>query len=581
MKKYNLILTVILAIFIFGCDDDFLDKTPGSSVTLANFLNNKQEFDLYANQWYSWFSKPVGQGRTAMWNWDDETDNHIPRDFNAFSSGSTNINSVPPTFDGGAWAIGSGFNRIRSVNIALDALESAADLSEGERNEIEGEARFFKAWTYFDKVRRFGDVPWYENSFNETDLEQVFKPRDSRILVINNIIDELDFAIENLPASNSGRIHKYVAMALKARVCLFEGTFEKYHNISGGNPNQLLQLAADTAKQLIDEGGYSLHTAGGNPLAYKDYFSLQNKASSPETIYNIAYSIDEGLFNWSTWYLSDLARTGLSKELADDYLDINGDPIALSTVFDPVTDYDNLELEVANRDPRFAMTVMLPGDIIFTDSDGFEVTVPQLNSDNPSGYNIHKFVVKDEGSPINNRQGEDSFHLFRLGEMYLIYAEALAELGTITQSDVDESINLLRDRAGMPDMVLADLVRDSDSDFDGSFSPIGAVSVAIDEIRRERRIELACEGFRKDDLMRWKAGALMTKPVVGAKLNEIWHPNAVSVEGILTNAEGFIVPSYFTTPRTWDENKNYLYPIPPGEIALYPNGELIQNTGWE
>ncbi len=575
MKSFKIILAFSLA-FIMGCDDEFLEKTPETSITLANFLNTKQEFELFANQWYNYFPKPSGQGRSAMWNWDDETDNHLPRNLNLFSSGGLTINSVPPGFDGGGW----NFGRIRSVNIALAALDKENDLSEDERKVIEGEIRFFKAYLYFDKVRRFGDVPWLEQEITETDTEELYKSRDSRVLVVNNIIDDLDFAIANLPARNGGRIHRYAALALKARICLFEGTFEKYHNVPGGNPNQFLQLAATTANDIIENGPYALHTIGGPTAAYRDYFSLKDKSSSKETIFNIGYNIDEGLFNWSTWYISALARTGISKELADDYLDTNGDPIALSKLFDSTTDYNSLETEVANRDPRFAQTVMLPGDVIFNDSNGVTVTVPLLDQEFPTGYNIHKFVVKDVGNPIQNRQGEDSFPLFRLGEVYLIYAEALAELGTITQNDVDKSVNLLRDRVGMPHMVLADLVRDPDSDFDGSFSSIEAVSITIDEIRRERRVELACEGFRKDDLMRWKAGSLMTKPVIGAKLNEVWHPNALST-GVIVNDEGFILPTYHATPRVWDEGKNYLYPIPPSQIGLYENGELTQNPGWE
>ncbi|MCY4160295.1 MAG: RagB/SusD family nutrient uptake outer membrane protein [Flavobacteriaceae bacterium] len=574
MKRYKIIMTLLL-VFIMGCDDEFLDKKPESSITLANFLNTKQEFELFANQWYAYFPKPSGQVRSAMWNWDDETDNQLPRNLNLFSSGGLTINSAPPGFDGGGWS----FAGIRSVNIALGALDDATDLSENEKKVIEGEMRFFKAYLYYDKVRRFGDVPWLEQEINESDIEELYQPRDSRVLVVNNIIQELDVAIAQLPERNGGRIHKYAALALKARICLFEGTFEKYHNVSGGNPNQLLQLAADTAHEIIENGPYALHTVGGK-TAYKDYFSLQDKSTSKETIFDIGYSADEGLFNWSTIYLSTESRTGLSKELADDYLDINGDPIALSQLFDPATDYHSLETEVAHRDPRFAQTVMLPGDVIFNDSASEIVTVPRLDQDFPTGYNIHKFVVKDVGNPIQNRQGEDSFPLFRLGEIYLIYAEALAELGTISQSDVDQSINRLRDRAGMPHMVLADLVRDPDSDFDGSFPPIDAVSVTIDEIRRERRVELACEGFRKDDLMRWKAGALMTKPVIGAKLNESWHPNALTT-GVLVNADNFILPTYHATPRVWDEGKNYLYPIPPSQIGLYENGELTQNPGWQ
>ncbi len=164
--------------------------------------------------------------------------------------------------------------------------------------------------------------------------------------------------------------------------------------------------------------------------------------------------------------------------------------------------------------------------------------------------------------------------LYRYAEVLLINAEAKAELGQATQSVIDKTINLLRKRAGMPDMVITSLVKDAKSDFP-------EIPVLLDEIRRERRVELAIEGLRFEDLLRWKAGRLLNKPVLGMKFVQKQYPKAVIGSSIFLNDKGFILPYGKSLPggRTFDEAKNYYLPLPLDELSL--NTNLTQNPGWK
>ena len=305
---------------------------------------------------------------------------------------------------------------------------------------------------------------------------------------------------------------------------------------------------------------------------------MEFPGESSETILARHFSNDRGVTHWSQRFI-DGPGTGFSKSFADDYLCTDGLPVSLSPLFDEDTDYDLLSSEMANRDGRMTQTIWSYNDQQWADPDAF-FTTPRFNGSHNTGYSIKKWTSTNRALLVPGT-GFDGIHLFRLGEIYLIYAEAKAELGTINQNDLDISINKLRDRVGMAHMELATLQRDPDSDFDGSISGIPSVSVIIDEVRRERRIELAAEGMRRDDIHRWKAGQLLVQTPLGAKFNPEVYPNAVGLPFARTNADGFIEPYQGNTrTRQFDENKNYLFPIPPSQIGLYPNGELTQNPGW-
>ncbi|NKI27966.1 RagB/SusD family nutrient uptake outer membrane protein [Arenibacter sp. 6A1] len=580
MKNYIYKCGFLLILLLGACSDP-LELEPESSITASNFFKTDSDFEVYANQFYDYFPREGRGFVDFIWTADNDSDNQIAQnDGNIFAFGANTINDNPPSYGGGGWDFGN----IRSVNFFLDNIETST-LSEEAKNRWRAEGRFFRAYLYFDKVRKYGDVPWFDKALSETDPE-VYKARDPRATVITNIMADLDFAIAHLPLEigNKENIDGYVAHALKARIALYEGTFRKYHEKSEPYAD-LLNQAVISAEAIMNENGYALHQDGGPENSFYNYFTLPLPGTSSETILARHFSTDLGITHWSQRFILLQAMTGISKSLADDFLAADGLPISLSPLFDETTDYDFIEDEMANRDPRMSQTIWNKGDLKLAGPDEYfnedNGRVPPFNSNWPSGYAIKKFSNTDRSLQIPGA-ADDGVYIFRLGEIYLIYAEAKAELGTLSQSDLDISINLLRNRVGMPHMTLVDLVRDPDSDFDGSIAEIPAVSVLIDEIRRERRVELAAEGMRRDDIVRWKAGQLLAQNPLGAKFNPEVYPNAVNEPFARTNADGFIEP-YQGTSRTrqFNEDKNYLYPIPPSQIGLYPNGELKQNPGWE
>ncbi|GGW41014.1 RagB/SusD family nutrient uptake outer membrane protein [Arenibacter certesii] len=580
MKNYTYRFIFILALIVSSCSDDVLDLVPESDVTAVNFFKSESDFRIYANQFYDYFPREGRGFADFIWKEDNNSDNQIQNgNGNIFAHGTNTVNDNPSGYGGGGW----NFDNIRTVNYFLDQLE-ASELSEDVKNRWRAEGRFFRAYLYFDKVKKYGDVPWFDTAHAETDPE-IYKPRDSRATVVNNIINDLDFAIINLPQEigNKENIDVYIAHALKARIALYEGTLRKYHGKS--EPfTELLNQAIISAEVIMSEDGYKLHEDGGPATSFYNYFALAKPGTSTETILARHFSTDLGITHWSQRFITGEAGTGFSKSLADDFLCTDGLPISLSPLFNKATDYDFIETEMANRDPRMVQSIFNKGDLKLVGPDEYfneeNDRVPPFNQNWPTGYAIKKFSNTDRVFQVPGA-ADDGVFVFRLGEIYLIYAEAKAELGTLTQNDLDISINLLRDRVGMPHMTLAGLVRDPDSDFDGSIADIPAVSVLIDEIRRERRVELAAEGMRRDDIIRWKAGQLLVQTPLGAKFNASVYPNAVGQPFARTNSDGFIEPYQgLTIVKQFDENKNYLYPVPPSEIGLYPSGVLTQNPGW-
>ncbi len=572
MKK--IIYILLFSLLISACSDK-LNLVPESQISPVAFFLSERDARLFSNQFYTYLPGENRAWAQFIWGVDNNSDNQAQMgDGNVFAFGANTITDNPSAYEGGGWSFGN----IRTVNYYL---ERVAESTIPGKARWEAEGRFFRAYLYFDLLRKYGDVPWYDSALSEED-DDIYKPRDPRAFVITKIMEDIDFAIANLPQEGGEKtyIDRFVALAFKAWVALYEGTFRKYHGASE-SPNELLTQAVQASETIMEEGNYTLHTNGGPNNSYYNYFALINKDTSSETIIARNCSNDLGVTHWSQRFLG-YQMTGLTKSLADSYLCTDGLPVSLSPLFNPETDYDYLELEVANRDPRMKQSIVTPGELHFSDPDQYYPNnLPYFNSVHPTGYMINKFRSTDRTLQVPGT-GYDGIAVFRLGEIYLIYAEAKAELGTITQGDLDISINLLRDRVGMPPMVMNELQRDPNSYFDGSIPEIPAVPVIIDEIRRERRVELAAEGRRRDDIVRWKAGQLLARTPLGAKFNPEVYPNAEGQPWARTNEDGFIEPYQGSTrPRQFDENKNYLYPIPPAQIGLYPVGVLEQNPGWD
>ena len=591
MKKITYILLALP--LLIGCD---LDRTPLDALAPENTFNNKEELETATNGFYAMLPNAEDlYGETA--------DLVVPT---TLTNEVLGIRTVPASGGGWSWRL------LSDINTCL--IYSARCKDANVRAEYDGVSRFFRAYFYFEKVRRFGEVPWFDTPLTSTD-DRLYQGRTDRNTLLANMMTDIDYAVQHLPtAKNTYKVTKWTALALKSRIALFEGTFRKYHGINGYE--QFLQQAADAAKDFIDNAPYTIYKEGNTP--YMSLFASKNAINSEVVMalnYNIGLNIVHDL---NRFFTSDGAKPGLNKKIVDSYLMYDG------TRFTDKADYQTMGFydEMQGRDPRLAQTIVTPG---YKRIGGTDVLSPSFSAAT-TGYQIIKGVTTPADDAWHKSQND--FPLFRAAEVYLNYAEAKAELGTLTQADLDASILKIRQRVGMPgiDMAAANATPDPylSNEETGYPNVTGANKGVILEIRRERTIELLCEGFRYYDLIRWKAGKVFEKQFKGMYFGPIdtnkqftvcdMNGNAVndaldiciySSETIPSKTDypelkditvflklgenlflengmsggNVIVHDIKTKTRTWNEDRDYLYPIPQSQITLY-GGALKQNPGW-
>ena len=556
--KYLLYSSIIGVTTLTGCNDAFLERSP-QNINDQTYWTSPSDLQTYANAFYDILPHGVS-------NYDDTwSDNQVPRGVESYIWGQYAV----PTEDG-SWSK-SAWSNLRYINYFMTHYGTVTG-DEGEINRYVGEMRFFRALQYFSKVMTYGDVPWLEEDMN-TDSPELYGPRTPRNEVIQHIIDDLDFAIEWLPegrvSSGDNRLTADVARHIKARVCLYEGTYYKYHTELGYEWQSLLQEAVEASDALINSGNYSIYNMNDPEHDYYNMFIMEDKSNLSEAILYIDYADPLRRHNWGhgAWE----ANTGFSKDFIDSYLYADGLPKALTSY---PTDDATIAEEFANRDPRLKQMVLnnefFEGNSAF---QGHEVADDNayVNTFCTTGYQTIKGYDPATGHLGYTLETADGI-AYRYAETLLINAEAKAELGTINQSDLDKTINVLRDRVGMPHLMMEVGFTDPNwPDYGYNLSPL------LQEIRRERRIELAGEGFRWNDICRWKAGKLFENPMtyVGKKVTT----------GTRTDEGYAIVYPDYTNPdlsiggnsRKW-EDQRYLLPIPTNELQLNP--ALEQNPGW-
>ncbi len=576
------ILIRILAIvgfitFTASCDEQ-LDVFPKDKLYADAFFKTENEIRLYSNNFYidllPGASSIYGEGADVV----------------VLATLEEEVNgqrTIPAS--GGGW----NFSTLRDINFYLENSHRVQD--ESVKLKYNGLAKFFRAYFYFDKVKRFGDVPWYNRVLGSTDPE-LYKPRDSRQLVMDSIINDLNFAIENLPAEKKlYHVTKWTALALKSRIGLFEGTFRKYHGIEGYE--QFLDYAIEASQELMTNSGYTVFKTGSTP--YMDLFASLD-ANSTEIIlardYDATLSLIHNVQNYQN--TSSMGKPGLAKSIVNTYLMADG------SRFTDIPGYETMQFneECANRDPRLAQTIRTPG---YKRKGATAVVSPNLAS-TMTGYHLIKYTMETVYDDYNKSCND--MPIFRLGEVLLNYAEAKAERGTLTQTDLDNSVNLLRKRVNMPDLIMANANANPDpyltSAETGYPNVNGTNKGVILEIRRERTIELVAEGHRYYDIIRWKCGKRFEKPMLGiyipgpgnydldknGKLDVCFYegdkpaafvPLFLKIGQDVTLSEGnkgFII-CHSLNQRVWDENKDYFYPIPIKDRTL-TEGALTQNPGW-
>ena len=492
--KFGLLTAACLG--MLSCNDSYLDIKPETTIQKGDFFKTESDMEMYVLNLYDFRAADFYEA-------DATTDN-------ASTTGNKEIkNMMLGNVTAANTTTGWDWDQLRKVNFLLENI-AGSNLSEAKKKHYEGLGRYFRARFYAEKVQRFSDVPWVDKVISEKDEASLFGPRNKREEVVAKIMEDFAFAAANVETAKvAGKVNRWVVLQEYSRFALYEGTYRKYHTYLNleKTAQEFLTKAYQIAEEIMTKGGFSIHNTG-KPEA--DYLSLYNSSSlenNPEVILGRMYATNiinrsdwPGMFGSYEYYpLRDMLQSYLMKD---------------GSVFTSKQGYETMGFvdEFKNRDPRLAQTYAAPGwELIYvsTYSQGPGIYIQQMTK-NFSGYHQIKGF-------LNYKEQDTRFDmdipLYRYAEVLLNFAEAKAELGLANQADLDRSVNLLRRRAGMPDMPITPAL-DPKMARDYSNVTAGNKSLIL-EIRRERRVELAFEGFRFNDLMRWHAGKLLEKKPQG------------------------------------------------------------------
>ena len=569
MKRIiNILSIAAAALFASAC----MDLSPKAQLSDAQVWSSPANYSLFANQFYGWTRDFQGSDYMSSWtdgvHSDTRSDLVATPNLNVYSAGSNSIPSTDSNY-------GTLYKRIYYTNLLLknaQDFEPKADIAIPM-----GEAYFFRANFYFELVQIFGDVIYTDTPL-DMDSEKLYGKRDDRLEVIRHCVDDLKKAVELLPdmPTEDGRVAKGAANAFLSRVALYEGSWQKFHNNNASAANELFAAAAAAAKAVSDSKAYSLFysDALGGKDSYRYLFILENTDCNPAKLtkadnkeYIFSHRHDEATKKIGTNITHGAQNSGVyvTRKLADLYRCQDGLPIAKSPKFQG---YTGQNTEFADRDNRMNATLLRHGQKYWNNDGKWRTTWTAADEEDAltcdrrsqSGYINNKWATERKVDDTN--EGYD-YPVIRYAEVLLNYAEAVYEQGeSISDADLDLSLNVVRQRSN-PDMVKL------------SNSLVSANGLSMrDEIRAERTVELALEGFRVDDLKRWKtAETEMPQDLRGIPMTGWFATNWTNQTRPL-DADGCII---LYDGRVWAE-KNYLYPIPSDELQLNP--ELGQNKGW-
>jgi hypothetical protein len=587
MKKQYLWF-ILLSILVVSCD---LEQVPQATASKSAVFSSQQGLDLYTYSLY-------GMLPNRSTSLDAMSDYMAVKTVFPFVQKSTfgAVNSS-------GWSWGD----LRTINYFI-ANNNNPKVPEAVRKHYTGIAKFFRAYFYYEKVKRFGDVPWIGKPLDVKD-PILYGGRDPRSLVMDSVLADLNYACANITTTTDAtrsQVTKYVAYALKARICLFEGTFRKYHTELGlqASAATWLNEAATAAKAVMDANIYSIYTTGGAGKSYRTVFTNAAPIASEVMLASIC-DLTLNVLNDANWYWTSGTygdKASFTRTFINTYLKLDGTPYTN----DPGYTTQLFKDEVKNRDLRLKQTIRL-GDYKRI-SGGLQVPAPPLFSYTFTGYMPIKWTLDDMYYDTRDLN-INSISMFRYAEVLLNYAEAKAELGTLTDADWAATVGVLRARGGItgglttkPTVV--------DPYLKSVYFPDISDPVIL-EVRRERGIELCLEGFRFADILRWKRGELMnqewngfyvpalntpmdlnedaindvvfyqgTKPSLGSALTYVDVSPTVSGKvnsQLLKNGTSGELTWMNNIVRMW-EDKMYYYPIPTTDLVTNPN--LGQNPGW-
>lgn len=602
MTRHLPLCLLLAGALVAGCDS--LEQNPVATSSNDAVFGSENGLALYTNSFYNWM--PDANNLTQS---ESMTDYAARRDVPQFiRPGVYNprVNDLTASGQYEVVALGGDVNwrwtALRSINYFL-ANNTNENILERVRSNHSGIARFFRAWFYFEKVKRYGDVPWIDKPLDVADSVLLYGGRDSRTVVMDHVLEDLDYAIANISATNENSrtlITKDVALALKSRIALFEGTFRKYHPEFGlqGTADRWLNESANAAKVLMDGKRYSLYTGSGVADSYRQVF-IRDVPVAQEVLLTNTQSTALAVRHMANWIFTS-ATTGVRfsfiRPFIHTYLNIDGTPFTSRAGYQTMT----FQQETKGRDARLSQTIRTPGYRRI--QSGTQIPGPPAFTYTFTGYHPIKWSVDDvamDGGQLNT----NAVHLFRYAEVLLNYAEAKAELGQLTAADWALTVGALRSRAGITGG-LTTLPTVADPYLSSVYFPDISDAVIL-EIRRERGIELAMEGLRFYDIVRWKHGELMEMEWRGIyvpqantnidldengtpdvnfftvsptpRLNGVTYISVTGTDFKLANGTSGEIVWRSDIPRKW-EQKNYLYPIP--EADLLTNPALKQNPGW-
>lgn len=600
--RLKIMILCLVVIHSTSCSN-FMDRDTFDSINADRFFSSEKDVELYANGFIQQMipsARTIGYGNNL---YAEYVATNIPLDLIRPDGNVSPLNQ-------GGWTEGS-WSSLRNINYYLENIHKAqASMSEEVYNHYVGVGRFWRAWFYYDKVATFGAVPYYDEVVRSNDQEALFKTQDSREYVMDKVLEDLNFAAEHCSAdarfiAGGTGINKWVVLAFKSRVALYEGTYRKYHNVDPStgltwenrdvNVRLFLQEAVEAAEEIIDQGPFSLAT-GDVSTVYRSLFTGSD-LNLQEVIFGRQFNADLAQMHDLTWVYHSPTygnKASISKRFINTYLNTDGTP------FTSLSSYSTVEFqdEFTGRDHRLAQTVISPqyrmslGGVDQPYAPNWLVT--------RTGYQPIKWTLDTDADNLLSRSVSwNSLPIIRYAEVLLNYAEAKAELGEMGITEWNKSITPLRERAGVASIVPASADPYMVDYFRGEVSDRWIL-----EVRRERGIELCLEmGLRWDDLMRWHQGALLSSseyPWTGIYIpdqhaeydfngdgqidfyigaNETQNSIQVSVantnQRFTINSDHNLVWNY---NRVWSEHM-YLRPVPTDAITRNPN--LKQNKLWE
>lgn len=624
MKIHKLFLWSCL--LFAGCNDDFLEKRPIESQTEGTAFVTNSNFKTFAWSLYSVFTDKDNfiqgmEGNMGKYNGDWRAG--YLTTYSTTENNSYRNQTAQAPASGGGW----NFVFIRKVNLMLSNIDKS-QMNESDRNHWRSVGYFFHSFNYLELVSRFGDVPWIEKVITEQDIDLIYADRTPRKEVTDKMLERLQYAEKNIKKDGDGKntINLNVVRTLMSRFCLFEGTWRKYHGLGDADKflNEAIRVSAELMKTMPD-----VHPNYDALMCSEDLSTYKGIILYKEYVKDIMLNAIGHTERTSS------GQYEMHKATLEMYLCADGKPISTSSVYDgDKTMYD----EFRNRDRRLLMQVVPPYfmangvNLDFTPNGTKNPTIYEADVDVDEYRNLLKEILPNNSSkrlpvfnwsgtmnwtspnvngpgqaPMGSRSGYYMWRhynlwdtnsnmswvntadkpIFYIEEVMLNYAEAMFETGQFTQAVADATINKLRKRANVGEMIVSAINDAFDPARDQTVDPV------LWEIRRERMVELMGEGFGFQDIRRWKKGEwYINRDQMGVYIRKSDYKNAkgetlpawnnlklvdrnfnpVDNEGYL---QRFINP--VKEGKGW-KDQYYLFPIPLNEISL--NVNLTQNPGW-